>query len=193
VQSSVGNAAAESLNPHQEHTMSQADIAVAVYESHGQAEHAVHKLAKAGFDMKTISIMGKEYHTEEHVVGYVNAGDRALFFGKLGAFWGGLAGMLFGSALMFVPVVGHIVVLGPVAATIAGGLQGAVVAGGLSALVGALSSLGIPRDSVLRYETALKADKFLVIVHGSGDDILRAKDMLTAAGSTDVQSHAGTR
>ena len=173
--------------------MSKTDIAVAVYESHGQAEDAVHKLARANFDMKTISILGKEYHTEEHVVGYFNAGDRARFFGKFGAFWGGLAGMLFGSALMFVPVVGHIVVLGPIAATIAGGLQGAVLGGGLSALAGALTALGIPKDSVLRYATALKADKFLVIVHGGADEIRRAQEVLSSAGSTDVQAHAGSQ
>ena len=171
--------------------MSKTDIAVAIYESHTQAEEAVHKLASTGFDMKTISILGKDYHTEEHVVGYFNAGDRARFFGKLGAFWGGLAGMLFGSALLFVPVVGHIVVLGPIAATIAGALQGAVVGGGFSALIGALTAVGVPKDSVLRYETALKASKFLVIVHGAGDDIRRAHAVLAAAGSTDVQTHAG--
>jgi hypothetical protein len=57
--------------------------------------------------------------------------------------------------------------------------------------VGALSAIGVPKDSVLRYETALKASKFLVIVHGSGDDIRRARDVLEAAGSTDVQTHAG--
>ncbi|HWS05164.1 MAG TPA: general stress protein [Burkholderiaceae bacterium] len=169
--------------------MSKTDIAVAVYESHTQAEQAVHELARAGFDMKTISILGKDYHSEEHVVGYFNAGDRARFFGKLGAFWGGLAGILFGSALMFVPVVGHIVVLGPIAATIAGGLQGAVLGGGFSALVGALTAIGVPKDSVLRYETALKASKFLVIVHGGGDDIRRAHEVLAAAGSSDVQTH----
>ena len=27
-------------------------------------------------DIKKLSIVGKEYHTEEHVVGYYNAGDR---------------------------------------------------------------------------------------------------------------------
>lgn len=171
--------------------MSKTDIAVAIYDSHTQAEEAVHTLARAGFDMKTISILGKDYHTEEHVVGYFNVGDRAKFFGKLGAFWGGLAGMLFGSALMFVPVVGHIVVLGPIAATIAGGLQGAVLGGGFSALVGGLTAIGVPKDSVLRYETALKASKFLVIVHGGGDDIRRAQDVLATAGSSDVQTHAG--
>lgn len=172
--------------------MSKNEIAVAVYDSHSQAEDAVHKLAKGNFDMKTISILGKDYHSEEHVVGYFNTGDRAKFFGKLGAFWGGLAGMLFGSALMFVPVVGHVVVLGPIAATIAGGLQGAILGGGVSALVGALSALGLPKDSVLRYETAVKADKFLVIVHGEAEDIRRARDVLTAAGSADVQAHPGS-
>ncbi|XDF34772.1 general stress protein [Paracidovorax avenae] len=163
-------------------------IVVAVYEAHPQAEEAIRKLAQAGFDMKTISILGKDYHTEENVVGYFNAGDRARFFGTLGAFWGGLAGMLFGSALMFVPVVGHIVVLGPVAATIASGLQGAVLGGGFSALVGALTSLGVPKDSVLRYETALKASKFLVLVHGDAGQVHRAQQVL-AAGSSDVQIH----
>lgn len=170
--------------------MSKTDIAVAIYDSHTQAEEAVHELARAGFDMKTISIIGQDYQTEENVVGYFNAGDRARFFGRLGAFWGGLAGMLFGSALMFVPVVGHIVVLGPIAATIAGALQGAVLGGGFSALVGALTAIGVPRDSVLRYETALKASKFLVIVHGGSDDLRRAHELLTASGSSDVQTHA---
>lgn len=172
--------------------MRKTDIAVAIYESHPQAESAVHELAKAGVNMKTISILGKDYHSEEHVVGYFNVADRVKFFGKLGAFWGGLAGLLFGSALMFVPVVGHIVVLGPLAATLAGGLQGAVVGGGMTALVGALTAVGIPKDSVLRYETALKADKFVVIVHGGADDIRLAKQVLAAAGSADVQAHTGT-
>jgi hypothetical protein len=175
-----------------ERTMSKADFAVAVYDTHGLAETAVKDLAKAGFDMKTISIIGKDYHTEEHVMGYLNAGDRARFFGKLGAFWGGLAGVLFGSALMFVPVVGHLVVLGPVAATLFGGLQGAVLGGGASALFGALTAMGIPKDSVLRYETALKADKFLIVIHGAADDIQRARSVLVAAGSGDVLTHPGT-
>ena len=93
---------------------------------------------------------------------------------------------------MFVPVVGHIVVLGPVAATIFGGLQGAVLGGGASALFGALTALGIPKDSVLRYETALKADKFLIVVHGGSEDIKRAREVLVAAGSADVLTHPGT-
>jgi hypothetical protein len=139
--------------------------------------------------MKKISIIGKEYETEERVLGFLNAGDRARIFGKYGAFWGGLMGVLFGSALMFVPVVGHIVILGPLAAMLFGGLQGAVVVGGLSALAGALISIGIPKDSVLRYETALKANKFLLVVHGDSQEIARARDVLKSSGLSSFDQH----
>ncbi len=158
-------------------TQSRTDIAVAVYDHHTQAEDAVKALQRAGFDMRQISIIGKDYEKEEHVVGFLNAGDRAKVFGKWGAFWGGLMGILFGSAMMFVPVVGHVIVLGPLAAMLFGGLQGAVVVGGLSALAGALMAVGIPRDSVLRYETALKANKFMLVVHGDAQAIGRAHEL----------------
>ena len=169
--------------------LTKTDIAVAVYNIHTQAEDAVKALQRAGFDMKKVSIIGMDYHTEEHVVGFLNAGDRAKIFGKLGAFWGGLMGVLFGSAMMFVPVVGHVIVLGPLAATLFSGLEGAVLVGGLSALAGALMSLGIPRDSVLRYETALKADKFMLVVHGDAQEIKRAHELLKTSGLASFDHH----
>ncbi len=171
-------------------TTTNQDLAIAIYDRHGLAEEAVKRLQHAGFDMKRISIVAKDYETEEHVVGYLNAGDRAKIFGKFGAVWGALVGVLFGSALLFVPVVGHIVVLGPLAATLVEGVAGAAVVGGTSALVGALSSLGIPRNSVLRYETALKANRFLLVVHGTADEIERARELLKATGAESIDSHA---
>ena len=165
------------------------DIAVAVYDFHTQAEAAVKALQRAGFDMKKISIIGREYHSEEHVVGFLNAGDRAKIFGKFGAFWGGLMGVLFGSAMMFVPVIGHVIVLGPLAAMLFSGAEGAVLVGGISALAGALMSIGVPKDSVLRYETALKADKFMLIVHGDEAEIKRAKELLKTSGLSSFDHH----
>jgi uncharacterized membrane protein len=158
------------------------DIAVALYDQHTQAESAVKALQRAGFDIKKISIIGKDYESEEQVVGFLNAGDRARIFGKYGAFWGGLMGVLFGSALLFVPILGHVVILGPLAAMLFSGIEGAVVAGGLSALAGALMSIGIPKDSVLRYETALKANKFVLMLHGDSQEIARAQDVLKSSG-----------
>jgi uncharacterized membrane protein len=165
------------------------DIAVALYDQHTQAENAVKALQRAGFDMKTISIIAKDYQTEEHVIGFLNAGDRARIFGRYGAFWGGLMGLLFGSALMFVPVLGHIVILGPLAAMLFGALQSAVVVGGVSALAGALMSIGIPKDSVLRYQTALNANKFILMVHGDGQEISRAQEVLKSSGMSSFEHH----
>jgi hypothetical protein len=117
--------------------------------------------------MKNLSIVGKDYHSEEHVIGYYNAGNRMAFWGKLGAFWGGLFGLLFGSAFFFIPGIGPLVVFGPLVSWIVGALEGAAVVGGLSALGAGLYSIGIPKDSIIKCETALRANKFLVIAHGT--------------------------
>ena len=69
--------------------MSVTNAIVAIYDSHTQAEEAVKELQRSGVDMKKLSIVGKDYHTEEQVVGYYNTGDRMKYWGKLGAFWGG--------------------------------------------------------------------------------------------------------
>jgi hypothetical protein len=112
------------------------------------------------------------------VIGYYNAGERMKYWGKMGAFWGGMWGMLFGSTFFLIPGVGPLIVAGPLVAWIVGALEGAVVVGGLSAVGAGLYSLGIPKDSILRYETALKTDKFVLIAPGSMDEITRAKEIL---------------
>jgi hypothetical protein len=87
---------------------------------------------------------------------------------------------------MFVPVIGHIVVLGPLAGAIAGILEGAVLTGGITAIGAALMSIGIPKDSVLKYETEVKSEKFLLIAHGTKDDIEKAKQILDVTKADDV-------
>jgi hypothetical protein len=47
-------------------------------------------------------------------------------------------------------------VFGPLVSWIIGALEGAAVVGGLSALGAGLYSLGIPKNSVVEYEKALK-------------------------------------
>jgi len=169
--------------------MAKENAAIAIYNTHIEAEAAIKELQKSGIDMKKLSILGKDYHAEENVVGYYNAGDRMKFWGKLGAFWGGLWGLLFGSALFFIPGIGHIVALGPVGGMIVGALENAVIVGGLSALGAGLFSVGIPKDSVVKYETAVKADKFLVIVHGTEDEVTKAKEIIKSTDPVESEAH----
>ena len=110
--------------------MTNTNSVAAVFESHDQAEDAIRKLQKDGFDMKKLSVVGKDYHTEEHVVGYYTTCDRMSYWGKFGAFWGGFWGLLFGSAFFWVPGIGPLLVAGPLVMWIVGALEGAVVTGG---------------------------------------------------------------
>jgi uncharacterized membrane protein len=162
---------------------------VAIYPSHTAAEAAIKELQQSGFDMKKLSIVGRDEHTDEHVVGYYNAGDRMKYWGKLGAFWGGFWGLLFGSGFFLIPGIGPLLVAGPLVSWIVGALEGAVVVGGLSAIGAGLYSLGIPKDSILRYETALKIGKYVLIVHGSMDETTRAKEILNRTKPETLEHH----
>lgn len=172
--------------------MQDSDTTVAVFPDHSAAEAAVKKLAQAGFDMKTLTVVGQGFHTEEKVVGFYNTGDRIKFWGSRGAFWGGFWGLFFSGAFIATPVVGPVVVLGFLAATVISAVEGAVVIGGLSALGAALFSIGIPKDSVIDYETALKADNFLVMAHGAAADMVRARSILDTTNPVRIDTHAGT-
>jgi uncharacterized membrane protein len=161
-----------------EKSMTTTNSIVAIYDTHEQAERAIKELQEAGVDMKSLSIAGRDTHTDEHVVGYYNAGDRMKYWGKVGAFWGGFWGLLFGSAAFAIPGIGPILVAGPLVGWIIAGLEGAAVVGGVSAVGAGLVSIGIPKDSVLTYDVALKTDKYVLIVHGTPEEVTNAKDII---------------
>lgn len=169
--------------------MAERNAVVAVYGTHVEAEGAVQELQRAGVDMRTLSIVGKDYHTDEQVVGYYNTGDRMMYWGKAGAFWGGFWGLLFGSAFFAIPGIGPVLVAGPLVAWIVGALEGATVFGGLSAIGAGLYSMGIPKDSIVQYEAVLKTDKFLLMVHGTAAEVDKAKDIIASTNPVTVTLH----
>jgi hypothetical protein len=171
--------------------MSIQNSVVAVYPTHGDADQAVKELQRGGVDMHNLSIIGKGYHTDEHAVAYYNAGDRMKYWGKAGAFWGGFWGLLFGSAFFLIPGLGPVLVAGPAVAWIVGALEGAVVVGGVSALGAGLYSIGIPKDSIVKYETAIKADQFLLILHGTAAEVAKAKDIIATTHPAELTLHTG--
>lgn len=162
---------------------------VAMYGEHSSAENAIKELKNSGFNVKKLSIIGRDYHTEDTVVGFYNTGDRMKYWGSMGAFWGGLWGLLFGAAVLFIPGVGPVVAAGSIVTWIVAALEGAVVFGGLSALGAALFSAGIPRDSVLKYETSIKAGKFMLIAHGTAAEVEKARSILQNSGAEQINVH----
>ena len=152
-----------------------------IFNTHVEAEQAIQMLGKAGFDVKKLSLIGKGYHSEEHPVGFYTTGDKVKAWGGVGAFWGGIWGLLLAPAVFFLPGVGVVAMAGPIAAALVGALEGAAVVGGVSALGAALTQIGMPKDQVIKYETALKVDKYILMVHGDAEDVVKARTLLANA------------
>jgi uncharacterized membrane protein len=169
--------------------MSVENSVVAVYHTHTDADRAVKELQRGGIDMHKLSIVGKGYHTDDKVVGYYNIGDRMKYWGEVGAFWGGFWGLLFGSALFMIPGLGPILVAGPLVAWIVAGLEGAVEVGALGALGAGLFSIGIPKDSIVKYQTALTTDQFLLIAHGTAEEVAKARDIIESTNPASSTVH----
>ena len=168
----------------------QPQAVVATYDSHAQAEGAIKSLQQSGFDMKRLSIIGKDVHTEEHALGFYTSGDRIKMWGGRGAFLGSLWGLLFGGAIFFIPAIGPLVVMGPLVGWIVGALEGATVGGVAGVLAAAFTNLGIPKDSVVKYELEVKTGKYLVLAQGTPAMIEQARRVLGTTGASEVVTHS---
>jgi hypothetical protein len=170
--------------------MSEQNGVIAVYVNHAEVEGALKELQQTGFDMRTVSVVGKDRHTERDVVEYYNAGDRMKRWAKSGALSGGIWGLLLGSASFAIPGIGSVPVAGPLVGWFVGALEGAVVVGGLSAICAGLYSIGIPTDSIVQYGSAVKSDRFLLLAHGTVEDLNRAQGITRHARPLALTMHA---
>jgi hypothetical protein len=150
-----------------------------IFNSHAEAEKAIRSLIKTGIPAKQLSLVGKGYHSEEQPVGFYTVGDRVKSWGGVGAFWGGIWGLLLAPAVFVLPGIGVMAMAGPIVSMLVGALEGAALVGGVSALGAALSQVGVPKDQVVKYETALKMDKYVLVLHGSAEEQARARAELT--------------
>lgn len=149
---------------------------VASFDSHEQAENAVIRLQQKGYDMKHFSIIAIDLHTAEKIMGYYNTFDRMKHWAVTGGFYSGFWGLLFGFSTYSIPIIGPSLIQGWVGAIIAGmtlALAGAV----FSALAAVLFSL-FSKKKKLKYQTDVKAGKYLLLTEGSNLQIERIYKIL---------------
>jgi hypothetical protein len=161
---------------------------IATYPDHASAENAVRRLQKDGIPIQDLSIIGKDFQAVDRPLGFVTTGTVAGEGAKVGAWSGGLFGLLVGAAFVMLPGVGAVVIAGPLAAALLGGVEGAMAGAALGGLTGALVGLGVSKDKAIRYESEVKAGKFLVTLRGDEAEIARAKTWFSnaKAETTDV-------
>jgi hypothetical protein len=163
---------------------------VATYDTYIGAEAAIIALEQEGLDMSRLSIIGKDFHTEQHALAFYTSGGRMKFWGANGTFWGSLWGILDESAIFYIPGVGPLVVMGPLVGWIVAALESAMVGSGAGALAAALSHIGIPKASVVKYECDVKSGKFLVLAHGNSDMIEQARLVFATTEASELAAHA---
>jgi len=147
---------------------------VAIHPDRDAAEQVVSKLRDASFDVTKLSIIGKD-HTEERVAGYHTIGECMKYWGLRGALRGGMWGLLLGAGLFSIPGVGPALRAGHLLGALVTGLGSAAIVGGFSALVAGLIHLEIPKEGANNYQNANTSDKFLVIAHGTPEEVARAR------------------
>ena len=149
-------------------------VAVAWYDSDLDVEHDVKTLARGGFDMTRVCVLGRD-KVRPNEVAFTHTGLRARFFGAHGGLWTTLSGVLLGIALVCGPLGEHVVILGSAVYVMVPSLSGETpIAAALTRLVG--------HDAALACEQAITARKFLLIIQAGVSPLQRARELLPHAG-----------
>jgi hypothetical protein len=141
-------------------------------------EESVQRLRQSGFDLSKLSVVALDRHPEQQVVAHYGVDGQVKYWGEFGPFWTEMWASLSGWACIVLPDAGPILVAGPLAGWIVAAVESQVVFGSLSALGAALYGLGISKDAVMRYEAAVRMEKLLLIAHGAGDEVGKAREIL---------------
>ncbi len=166
------------------------DTAVAaIYTTHGRTELAMKALRRSGFCMEVLSVAGRPQSLDLRRVTPSALDVPIAKERKQVVYWGGLWGHFLDSAFFWFPDLGPVMVAGPVVPRIVEALDGAIERFGLSALATGFCSMGFSRSSILQYESALKADKFVVVAQGYPLIAARARELINGTQPEMLEVH----
>lgn len=172
--------------------MSMQSSVVGIYDTMLAAEEAIHALDQASFPLKQVSIVAQNLESEKEIQGYITVGDVAMSGASTGAWVGGLFGLLVGAAFIWVPGFGPLLVAGPLAAALLGGIEGAVAGAAGGGLLGVLLGWGVSKQHILKYEEKLKGGEYLVIAHGDAELVSKARTILERTDVSELTVHDTT-
>jgi cation transport regulator ChaB len=168
----------------------------AVFKEREQIDNVIRRLLDRGVSRDDISIIGKNFHSETRITGFITKKDVILG----GLRQGGIFGSLFGSALalltgvgvLFIPFVGQVVAAGPLGAALLGAASGAIAGAAGAGLVSALIAVGMPEEKAAIYQTRVEAGDFLLAVEVPADKTGEIQLLLESAGGEEVHTSETT-
>jgi uncharacterized membrane protein len=153
---------------------------IGIYDNHDLAIGAVEKLKNRGYQVSHLSIVGKAetevIDDKMHIAPKTSVKTAGL---GVGTVLGTTLGILTGVGIFAIPGVGFLYGAGALVGAIAGfdfGLMG----GGIAS---ALATVGVKDVVEKKYHDALAAGKYLVIAHGSKEDVDKANALLQQHGT----------
>jgi outer membrane lipoprotein SlyB len=164
---------------------SQSTHVIGVYESLQDAQRAVEWLLREGVPVEDVSIVAN-LENEATVHGFVSAGEAAKEGAGRGAVVGGLFGLLAGTAFFFVPGVGPLVVVGPLASALIGAGEGALTGGIFGAILGKI----MEKQRIPRYEEHVRNGNYLVVVRSDPETLERIREAVQGTAATEVETEA---
>lgn len=146
----------------------------AFYADAESAQRRLDLLMNREAPMDRISVLGRADASGDDPLGiyYPGVGERMRGWGGLGAFWGGIFGLLSGAAGLFVlPGVGTMAAAGPLVSSLAAGVAGAGAGGAVLAGAGAgqqlavaIHRMGIPESCIDDMQQRLATGQTLVLM-----------------------------
>lgn len=165
----------------------------AIFKEREQIDGVVRRLLDRGISRDDISVVGKNFHSETKIAGFITKKD--VIFGGLrqGAIFGSLFGsalaLLTGVGVLFVPFVGTVVAAGPLGAALLGAASGAIAGSAGAGLVSALVTLGMPEEKAAVYQTRIEAGDFMVAVEVPADKSGEIQLLLESTGGEEIHTN----
>lgn len=157
----------------------------AIAISEAQANQILDSLINAGFSTNDISVLFPDKESTHQFAheNHTKAPEGTVVGASAGGIVGGTIGLLAGIGALAIPGVGPLIAAGPLLAALSGAAAGAAAGG----ITGALVGMGIPEIEAKRYENRIAEANILISIHATdGDEVDRAKKILTDAGAEDI-------
>lgn len=173
--------------------MLQENAMVVVYRDPQRTREAVKELERTGFNLNQVSLVGIVRPGRRAAVACYSDGNHIKCWGERSTLWNSLCSAIKGWAFLSLPGIGPMLVSGPLALWIVAALENAAIFSNLSAFGATLYSIGIPKDRVQNYETALREGNYLLVAHGPAREIMRARQVLAAMDEGNSESMSTQR
>lgn len=165
----------------------------AIFKDREQIDNVIPRLLDRGISRDDISVIGKNFHSETKIAGFITKKDVILGGLRQGAIFGSVFGsalaLLTGVGVLFVPFVGTLVAAGPLGAALLGATSGAIAGSAGSGLVSAFVALGLPENKAAVYQTRIEAGEFLLAVEVPTDKSGEIQLLLESAGGEEIHTN----